>query len=257
MRDRLRQFLIAPWPSYVAAASIPLLYLFQIQAHDQPALIAAFGLSSTGLRAGQWQELLTFQIVHASWVHVGGNALFAFVFAFACGGAMSRLLGLGWRGVAAFFGFYAFCGILSGMAFVAANLNGEYAVIGASGAVSGLLGASARVWGRERRVGPILTPGVFLVTVAFMALNLSIVAVGPDTGWSSDDDMPVAWITHVAGFIAGLLLIGPWVKVLGETRREPEPIESGQEPLAEPPAPVEHPSEGLVPLEDHLLDDPV
>ena len=251
MRDRLRQFLIAPWPSYLAAASIPLLYLFQIQAHDQPALIAAFGLSSTGLRAGQWQELLTFQIVHASWVHVGGNALFAFVFAFACGGAMSRLLGLGWRGVAAFFGFYVFCGILSGIAFVAANLNGEYAVIGASGAVSGLLGASARVWGRERRVGPILTPGVFLVTVAFMALNLSIVAVGPDAGY--DDDMPVAWITHVAGFIAGLLLIGPWVKVLGEQPAEREPFPDPLETVPEPSVLAEPAPE----FEDHLVDDPV
>ena len=257
MRDRLRQFLIAPWPSYVAAASIPLLYLFQIQVRDQSALIANFGLSATGLRAGQWQELLTFQIVHASWVHVGGNALFAFIFAFVCGGAMSRLLGLGWRGVAAFFGFYVFCGILSGFAFVLANLNGEFAVIGASGAVSGLLGASARVFRRERSVSAILTPGVFLVTVAFMALNLLIVAVGPDAGWSSDDDMPVAWITHVGGFIAGLLLIGPWVAVFGEDRREPEPFESALDPLQEPPVLIELPPDPLATLEDGLLDDRV
>lgn len=252
MRDRLHQFLVAPWPSYVAAASIPLLYLFQIQVQDQNALIAAFGLSSTGLRAGQWQELLTFQIVHASWVHVGGNAFFALVFAMTCGGAMTRLLGAGWRGVAAFFGFYVFCGILSGLAFVAANLNGEFAVIGASGAVSGLLGASARVFGRERSTSAILTPGVFLVTVAFMALNLSIVAVGPDAGWTSDDDMPVAWITHVAGFIAGLLLIGPWVKVLGEPPVELDPfvLESVPEPPAIEPEPV-------VTLDDGLVDGPV
>jgi membrane associated rhomboid family serine protease len=255
VRDRLRQFLVAPWPSYVVAASIPLLYLFQIQVRDQPTLIAAFGLSSTGLRAGQWHELLTFQIVHASWMHVGGNALFALIFAFTCGGAMSRLLGLGWRGVAAFFGFYVFCGILSGIAFVVANLNGEFAVIGASGAVSGLLGASARVFHRERSVGAILTPGVFLVTVAFMALNLSIVAVGPDAGWSSEDDMPVAWVTHVAGFIAGLLLIGPWVTVLGEDRREPEPFSLDPDP--HPATLVEPPPEPLAALEDGLLDDPV
>ena len=252
MRDRLHQFLVAPWPSYVAAASIPLLYLFQIQVQDQSALIAAFGLSSTGLRAGQWQELLTFQIVHASWVHVGGNAFFALLFAMTCGGAMTRLLGAGWRGVAAFFGFYVFCGILSGLAFVAANLNGEFAVIGASGAVSGLLGASARVFRRERSASAILTPGVFLVTVGFMALNLSIVAVGPDAGWTSDDDMPVAWITHVAGFIAGLLLIGPWIKVLGEPPAEPEPF--GLESAPEPP-PVE--PEPVVTLDDGLVDGPV
>jgi membrane associated rhomboid family serine protease len=238
VKRRFNQFVVAPWPSYLAAASIPLLYLFQIQVHDQPALIANFGLSSTGLRAGQWQELLTFQIVHASWVHVGGNAFFALIFAAVCGGAMSRLLGIGWRGVAAFFGFYVFCGILSGLAFVAANLSGEFAVIGASGAVSGLLGASARVFGRERTVSPILTPGVFLVTVAFMALNLLIVAVGPDAGWTSDDDMPVAWITHVAGFVAGLLLIGPWVTVFGEPRAEAEPFAHEELPeLAAEPAP--------------------
>ncbi|HWE47046.1 MAG TPA: rhomboid family intramembrane serine protease [Caulobacteraceae bacterium] len=256
MRHRLNQFLIAPWPSYVAALSIPLLYLFQIQVRDQPALIANFGLSATGLRAGQWQELLTFQIVHASWVHVGGNAFFALLFAVTCGGAMTRLLGAGPRGVAAFFGFYVFCGILSGIAFVVANLGGEFAVIGASGAVSGLLGASARVWGSNGRVGPILTPAVFLVTVAFMTLNLSIVLVGPDATWSSADDMPVAWITHVAGYLAGLFLIGPWAVVLGEPHleREGEPYAEAFDP--EPVAAVEPAPEPLVPLDEGLADGP-
>jgi membrane associated rhomboid family serine protease len=248
--DRVGQYVYAPWPSFIAAASIPLLYLFQLQVPDQATLIGAYGLSAAGLRAGQYQELLTFQIIHGSWFHVGGNAFFALLFAVTCGGAMTRILGAGIRGVLAFFAFYLFCGIISGVAFIGANLNGDYVVIGASGAVSGLIGASGRVFGRRATVRPVLSTGVFVISAAFLVLNFFIVFMGPLTGME-DGGMPVAWVTHLAGYLAGLFLIGPWAVVLGERPRPvaaPEPfapelpptVDEVVEQSAEPAEPLLH-----------------
>jgi membrane associated rhomboid family serine protease len=235
---RLKQFLVAPWPSLVAAGSIPFLYFFQTGVPDQAALIGAYGLSAAGLRAGHYEQLLTFQILHGSWLHAGWNAFYALLFAVTCGGAMARVLGSGVRGVLAFFGFYIFCGIVSGLAFIAANLGVDFVVIGASGAVSGLIGASGRVFNRDRSPRHLISFGTIVVTVAFVALNLVILFLGPAMGVADDDGMPVAWITHLAGYLTGLILIGPWAAVLGEPVRRPErspyPIPLEPEPLAPP-----------------------
>ena len=77
------------------------------------------------------------------------------VAALAFGPPIARLMGTNARGAAAFFAFYLVCGALSGLGFVLLNPHNPGVLVGASGAVSGLLGAASRLIQGHGRIGPI------------------------------------------------------------------------------------------------------
>jgi membrane associated rhomboid family serine protease len=83
---------------------------------------------------GLWPPLtlITYQFLHVNFSHVFGNMIFLFVF----GDDIEEVLGH-WR----FLAFYLFCGIGSGLVFVLSSLGSDRALIGASGAVAGVLSA--------------------------------------------------------------------------------------------------------------------
>jgi membrane associated rhomboid family serine protease len=126
--------------------------------------------------------------------------------ALAFGAPVARLLGLRAGGAAAFFGFYLVCGALSSLGYVLAHPASLDPVIGASGAVSGLMGAASRLIEQRGRLGPILSRSTISMAVAWIVVNLIIgyIPVMPGTGGAG-----IAWEAHVAGYFAGLLLIGP------------------------------------------------
>ena len=68
---------------------------------------------------------------------------------------MARLFGLGPRGALVFLAFYLTCGVIAGLGFVLADLRDVEPVVGASGAISGLLGAASRIIQGHGRIGPI------------------------------------------------------------------------------------------------------
>ncbi|WP_374577200.1 rhomboid family intramembrane serine protease [Phenylobacterium sp. J367] len=80
--------------------------------------------------------------------------------------------------------------------------------MGASGAASGLMGASARLIGGEGRPGPVFSRPVLGMGAAWLIVNLVLAVVGsalvPGSG-----DAAVGWEAHLAGFAAGVLLFGP------------------------------------------------
>jgi membrane associated rhomboid family serine protease len=80
-------------------------------------------------------------------------------------------------------------------------------VVGASGAVSGLMGAAARLIAGQGRVGPLFSRTVLGMGGGWVAINLLIAVFGgqilPGSGSAG-----VAWEAHIAGFVAGALLIG-------------------------------------------------
>jgi membrane associated rhomboid family serine protease len=152
----------------------------------------------------EYWSLVTYMLLHGDWMHLIFNSLWLLIF----GTPVARYLG-SWR-------FLALCvaaGILGGFASLALHWGQEIFVIGASGAVSGLLAAAIpimygkRVWGGARplTLGEFMTnPRALMFTGVWLALTLFSGAAGW-TGNSFMSEGGIAWEAHVGGFVGGLL----------------------------------------------------
>jgi membrane associated rhomboid family serine protease len=149
-----------------------------------------------------WLTLLTGIFMHGSVMHLLGNMWFLWLFGDNvedCMGHVRYTL------------FYLATGILASLAFVATNATGEAALtpcLGASGAISGVLGAYL-VLHPHRRVSVILlrlmvdVPGYVAVGIWFL---FQVVSGLFDSGGGGGG---VAYSAHVAGFLAGIVLAKP------------------------------------------------
>jgi len=130
----------------------------------------------------------------------------------AFGPPAARLMGTDARGAGAFYAFYLTCGVLAGLGFLAVTPTSADPVVGASGAVSGLLGAASRLIEGRGRIGPILGPTVLGMAAAWAIANVILGVTSLTPGAAG---VPVAWQAHLAGYLAGVLLIGPFARLSG------------------------------------------
>ncbi len=146
-----------------------------------------------------WLTLLTAIFMHGSVMHLLGNMWFLWIF----GDNVEDDMGHGM-----YLLFYLASGVLASLAFVALNATGEAALtpcLGASGAISGVLGAYL-VLHPNRRVSVIAirmlvdVPGYMAVGIWFL---FQVVSGFFDAGGG------VAYSAHVAGFVAGMVLAKP------------------------------------------------
>jgi membrane associated rhomboid family serine protease len=157
------------------------------------AFVQAWGLVPREAIHGRVAPLVTSIFLHADAFHLLANVAFLVAF----GVALEPVVGAG-RFAALFVG----CGLAAGAVHVATAPDSFVATIGASGAVSGVLGAWWRL--RERAIahpGALgATPSVVLLGL-WLAVQIGAVAVGAaeDAGWG-----------HLGGFAAGLAA-GPWL----------------------------------------------
>jgi membrane associated rhomboid family serine protease len=197
----------APWPIVFLPALLIVLYAVQSvtigQTQDN-----RWGVSSTGLAAGHWETLLTSLFLHGGWTHVIMNSVALLAF----GPPSARLLGIGARGATTFFAFYLTCGVLGSLGFLAAASHDTGPLVGASGAIAGLLGGAARIIQGHGRIGPMFGRTVLAMTAAWAVANVVLGVSGWTPGAAG---MPVAWQAHLAGYLAGLLLIGPFARLAG------------------------------------------
>jgi membrane associated rhomboid family serine protease len=195
---------------------MPVLYLIQERLPDA-GLSLAFRPSS--LWTGQWWPgLLTSMFVHGGWAHMGMNAVAALAF----GPPVARLMG-GPKGVVGFLLFYIVCGVVATAGYGLIHPDSYDSLVGASGAVFGLMGAALRLLGRRDRGPGSLWDRRFLVSGAvIMGVNAVAGLVGLAPGMEGAE---VAWEAHAFGFVCGALLIGPWTRVFGSRRK----------PFASPP----------------------
>jgi membrane associated rhomboid family serine protease len=193
----------------LVAGSMPALYLIQERLPDA-GLSLAFRPAS--LWTGDWWPgLLTSMFVHSGWAHVAMNAAGALAF----GPPVARLMG-GAKGAIAFLLFYIACGLVATAGYGLVHPDSYDSLVGASGAVFGLMGAALRLLGRPdhrlRSLGDrrFLTPAGVL-----MAVNAAVGLVGLAPGM---DGARIAWEAHAFGFVCGALLIGPWATAFGSRR---------------------------------------
>jgi membrane associated rhomboid family serine protease len=184
-----------------------------------------FAVTSQDFAQGGYAQFVTYQFAHGSWAHVLMNA--AFVLAF--GAPVGRYFGEGVRGSLVFLAFFLVCGILAAVtyggyvdlvAWAMGRPQPPWALVGASGAASGLMGAAARLIQGHGRVGRLGGRTVAAMTFAWILINVVLGVSGLTPGAAA---VPVAWQAHILGYFAGLLLIGPFGALSGSTRRHPLP----------------------------------
>lgn len=197
----------APWPALLLVAII--LGGYALQSRFSLDLVAAsFAFSPAGLDEGRWWTLLTALFLHGNWGHALMNAAFGLAFATP----VARFFGTGAKGALAFFSFYLVCGVLSSLGYAGLHLGSPMPLVGASGAISGLMGAASRLMAGGGRVGKIISSPVLGMGGAWLAVNVLVGVIGsgfvPGAAGAG-----IAWEAHVAGFVAGVLLFGLFARL--------------------------------------------
>jgi rhomboid family protein len=183
-----------------ASAAIIFLYRWGLVpweiTHGQPVHLA--GCAGACLPGKNiYLALITSMFVHGGLLHIGGNMLFLWIF----GNNIEDTLGK-FR----FVFFYLLAGLAAAFAHIAANPSSTVPTVGASGAIAGVLGAYMVLFPRARvtTIGPffmrIQLPAVVVLGIWFASQFLIGTGSQPGSG-------EVAWMAHVGGFVAGLVLI--------------------------------------------------
>lgn len=141
-------------------------------------------------------NFLSSMFMHGDFMHIFGNMLFLFIF----GDNLENLLGH-----VRYAAFYLVCGLIAAFAQIFMDTSSVIPMLGASGAISGVLGGYLLLF-PQRRVRALIFN--FLTTVpAFVALGIWIVFQIVQGYFSNPDQGGVAYAAHIGGFIGGLALI--------------------------------------------------
>jgi membrane associated rhomboid family serine protease len=146
-------------------------------------------------------HLLTSMFLHGSWMHLIGNMWFMWIFGDNVEDSMTR---------PRFAAFYLLCGLAAALAQVLTGPASGVPMVGASGAISGVMGAYLVLYPRVR-VFALLPLGFFLTSVALPAwmmlvywMGIQVVSGLASVGRTGGG---VAFWAHVGGFVAGVVLV--------------------------------------------------
>jgi membrane associated rhomboid family serine protease len=211
----------APWPVLALIVVLASAHASRIMLGVDPD---RFALTGQNIAAGRWFGLVSHIFVHASWAHLVMNSLFVLAF----GTPVARFFRTEARGAATFLVFFVLCGVLAGLAYAilieslggmnigpGAVGRGGWAMVGASGAASGLMGAAARLIEGRGRLGPLTGRTVTGMTLAWILVNVILGLSGFTPGSAG---APVAWEAHIFGYFAGLFLVAPFAGAAGLDR---------------------------------------
>ena len=144
----------------------------------------------------------TSMFLHGGWLHLIGNMLFLYIFGDNVEGRMGHLR---------YLVFYIVCGLIAALFQFVTNIHSAIPMVGASGAISGVLGAYMTFYPRSRilTLVPVFffiqfihIPAAVFIFIWFIIQFLS----GLGTLNSPKESGGVAFWAHIGGFVAGLLL---------------------------------------------------
>jgi membrane associated rhomboid family serine protease len=172
-------------------------------------------LASRPYRKTPWLSVLTAMFVHTGWLHLLGNMLFLLIFGNNIEDRFGRIR---------YLVFYLACGYVAAYGFAALTGSSPEPLVGASGAISGILGAylvlypRARVWS--------LVPFLLFIPLpipAWIVLGLWFVLQWTDSLGHAAAGGGVAYVAHIVGFLAGML-VGLAVRVSGSGQATPRQV---------------------------------
>jgi len=210
LRDsvRSRRF---PWITIIIIAGNVLVFLYEVSL-SRPALVdftmkwgftpaLLFGPGGGSADAiSPWLTLVTSTFVHGGWAHILMNMLFLWIF----GDNIEDRLG-----AFRFVLFYLLTGVAANLTHALASPGAIVPVVGASGAIAGVLGAYFLAFPRAR-ITSLVILGIFVTVAQVPALVFLVVWFGLQLfmGLTSYGvaGQTVAWWAHVGGFAAGVAL---------------------------------------------------
>jgi membrane associated rhomboid family serine protease len=172
---------------------------------------------------------VTYAFLHGSWTHLFVNMIWLAAF----GSPLANRMGV-WR----FLLFWIFTALVAALFHFLAHMTGNMPVVGASGAISGMMGAASRFGFRMGRLddrpafaGPMLSIGQALMSrtvIVFLAVWF-VVNLLAGMGWMTPGiDSPIAWQAHIGGFVAGFFcaafFVPPTYPILPEGMAPDEPL---------------------------------
>jgi len=171
-------------------------------------LIYAFGATPIDLIHGMRttvalpvvMTLFTSMFLHAGFLHLGGNMLYLWIFGNNIEDVMGRFR---------FILFYLICGVAAVYAHAFTDSHSTIPMVGASGAISGVLGAYLLLF-PHARVLTLMPFGFFTQIVkvpAMVVLGFWFIGQFANGMFSGRGRGGVAWFAHVGGFLAGMALI--------------------------------------------------
>ena len=176
------------------------LHEFTLDDYSRNYFIANYGLIPARFHAS---AVITSMFLHGGWLHIIGNMWFLWIF----GDNIEDVLGH-----AKYLLFYLLCGIAAGMTQTFFNAGSRLPMVGASGAIAGVMGAYLVKFPHSRIVTvvfifffvPIEVPAVLMLLYWFIIQIFN--GIG-NFGYSHLSQGGTAWFAHVGGFIAGILLV--------------------------------------------------
>jgi membrane associated rhomboid family serine protease len=160
------------------------------------------GLHCVLSAAPHWSTVLTSMFMHGGWIHLLGNMWFLWIFGNNIEDAM---------GHARFAVFYLVCGVIAALTQVLVDPHSAVPMVGASGAISGVMGAYVLLFPRVR-VHTLVWLGFFVTTVtlpAYLMLGYWFVyqVLLGTVGVLAQVEGGTAFWAHIGGFLAGMALI--------------------------------------------------
>lgn len=195
-----------PFVTWSLIAINVIVFLYQLLLGEQQLwrFITDYGIIPREISNGEgYLSLVTSMFLHGGWLHIIGNMLFLWVF----GDNVEDIMGH-----VRYLLFYLLTGLAAGLAQVFTNPESTIPLIGASGAVSGLL-AAYLVSFPHGRILTLVTLGFFITTFMLPAwvmigywIVLQVIQGTMSLGIDADTG-GVAWFAHIGGFVAGLALV--------------------------------------------------
>jgi membrane associated rhomboid family serine protease len=196
----------------VAACVLVFLHTIRLEAAGVVmAFYEAYGASPARVLGGpwpaSWPPLVTSMFLHGGWAHLGFNMLYLWVFGDNVEDAMGHL---------GFLIFYLTTGVAAALVHVAVHPESTVPLVGASGAIAGVLGAYV-----------VLYPGARILSLVFVFFFVRLVelpallvlgvwfvlqVVEGLAALSAPGVTTVAWWAHVGGFVAGVALVRVFVR---------------------------------------------
>jgi len=203
---------VVNWSIILACIAV---FLWQTSGGDRffISTLFTFGIVPQEILAGKTLHTLATNIfLHGGWSHLGGNMLFLWIFGDNIEDCCGHLR---------YLAFYLATGVAAATLWIFTAPNSPYPAVGASGAISGVLGAYFVLYPRAR-IRALIGTGLFLRVVRIPAsvaiglwfvYQLLLAAIPVNTG--------VAYWAHVGGFLAGLAL----ARVIRPRLRQPQAYE--------------------------------
>ena len=203
---------ITPYVTYTVLILCVLVFFWQLWLGETVQYaVYAFGLIPSvlfehkSLPAGleilpAWLTIFSSMFLHGGWMHLIGNMVYLWVFSNNVEDAM---------GHKRFIAFYLTCGLLAALSHAVVNPYSEIPMIGASGAISGVLGAYLLLH-PYARILVVIPIGILIYTpwiAAYWVLGFWFVLQLFNSWLSAGEAGGVAYGAHLGGFIAGMLLI--------------------------------------------------